>query len=112
MHSKLPQYNGVAERMKRAIEERVRCMLCHSKLPKYFWCKAVMAATYLINFSPATALDGDVPQSVWTEKYVFCGYLRVFGYMASVNILKDERSRLDRKSMSCVFLGYSKDKFD
>jgi len=31
-----PQQNGVAERMNRTILERVRCMLSHSGLRKYF----------------------------------------------------------------------------
>ena len=35
--SKISQHNGVAERMNRTIEERVRCMLSHAKLPKLFW---------------------------------------------------------------------------
>ena len=34
---KTPQLNGVAERMNRTIEERIRCMLSHAKLPKSFW---------------------------------------------------------------------------
>ena len=33
---KTPQQNGVAERMNRTIEERIGCMLYHSKLPKSF----------------------------------------------------------------------------
>jgi len=33
---KTPQLNGLAERMNRTIEERVRCMLSHAKLPKSF----------------------------------------------------------------------------
>ena len=33
---KTPQQNGVAERINRTIEERIRCMLSHSKLPKSF----------------------------------------------------------------------------
>ena len=33
---KTPQQNGVAEKMNRTIEERIRCMLSYSKLPKTF----------------------------------------------------------------------------
>ena len=33
---KTPQQNGVAKRMNRTIEEMIRCMLSHSKLPKSF----------------------------------------------------------------------------
>ena len=34
---KTPQQDSVAERMNITIEERIRCMLSHSKLPKSFW---------------------------------------------------------------------------
>ena len=32
--TKTPQQNGVADRMSRTIEERIKCRLSHSKLPK------------------------------------------------------------------------------
>ena len=34
--SKMPELNGLAERMNRTIMERVRSMLAHAKLPKTF----------------------------------------------------------------------------
>ena len=34
---KTPQQNGVAKRMTITIEERIRCILSHTKLPKSFW---------------------------------------------------------------------------
>ena len=34
---KTPQQNGVAKRINITIEERIRCMLSHSKLPNSFW---------------------------------------------------------------------------
>ena len=33
----------------------------------------------LINLSPSAALDGDVPERVWTRKNVSCKHLRVLG---------------------------------
>ena len=34
---KMPELNGLAERMNRTIMERVRSMLAHAKLSKMFW---------------------------------------------------------------------------
>ena len=58
---KTPELNGIAERMNRTIMERVRSMLAHAKLPKTFWAEALMKTTYVINKSPSTPLDRDVP---------------------------------------------------
>ena len=44
-----PQQNGVVERMNRTLNERVRSMKLHTRLPKTFWVDAVSTAAYLIN---------------------------------------------------------------
>ncbi|CAJ2658330.1 unnamed protein product [Trifolium pratense] len=108
---KTPQHNGVAERMNRTINERVRCMLSHAKLSKAFWGEAMKTAVDLINLSPSIPLDGDVPNRVWTGKDVSYGYLRVFGCRAFVHIPRDERSKLDKKSKQCLFMGYGNEQF-
>ena len=64
---------------------------------------------YLIDLSPSNTLDGDVPQKVWTGKDVSYKHLRVFWCRASVHIPRDERSKLDKKTKQCIFLGYSED---
>ena len=108
---KTPQHNGVAERMNRTIGERIRCMLSHSRLPKSFWGEAMRTAVDLINLSPSVPLNGDVPDRVWTGKEVSYAHLRVFGCRAFVHIPKDERSKLDDKAKSCIFLGYGHEEF-
>ena len=64
---KMPKWNGLAERMNQTIMERVRSMLAYAKLSKMFWAEALMTVTYVINISPSSPLDGDVPQKVWTD---------------------------------------------
>ena len=61
---KTPQQNGVAKRMNKTIEERIMCMLSHSKLPKSFWGKAMRTSIDLINLSPSVTLKGDVTERV------------------------------------------------
>lgn len=64
--AKTPQLNDVAERMSRAIVERIKCMLSHTKLPKTFWGKAIRTIVDLINLSPVAVLDSGVSNRVWT----------------------------------------------
>jgi hypothetical protein len=108
---KMPQLNGLAERMNRTIKERVRCMLSHAKLPKSFWGEAVMTAVDIINLTPSVPLEGDIPDEVWSRKKVSYNHLRVFGCRAFVHIPKDERAKLDAKTKECIYLGSPKDEF-
>ncbi|BBG96644.1 hypothetical protein Prudu_005502 [Prunus dulcis] len=58
-----------------------------------FWGEALMTAVDLINISPSTPLNGDVPNKVF------------------VHIPKYERSKLDSKSKECIFMGYGNEEF-
>lgn len=55
---KTPQLNGLEDRMNLAIEERVRCMLSHAKLPKTLWGEALMTVVDIINLTPSIPLEG------------------------------------------------------
>ena len=66
---------------------------------------------HLLNLTSCVSLKFDVQNHVWSGKYVSYNHLRVFGCMAYVHILKDERSKLDEKSKKSVFVGYGLDEF-
>ena len=70
-------------------------MLAHAKLSNTFCVEALMTMTYVIDRSPATPLDGDTPQRVWTGKDISYRHLKVFGYLAFMHIAKDKREKLD-----------------
>lgn len=59
-----PQQNGVAERMNRTVMEKLRCMLSESGLGEEFWAEAAATAAYIVNRSPCTAIDHNVPEEV------------------------------------------------
>ncbi|GAA0162781.1 hypothetical protein LIER_18799 [Lithospermum erythrorhizon] len=108
---KIPQHNGVSERMNRTIVEKIQCMLSHAKLPRSFWGEAMCAAIQVINLSPTTVLEGGVPEEIWSGKKSSYKHLRVFGCRAFVHIPKDERSKLDNKSNQCSYLSFGDEKF-
>ena len=87
---KTPQLNGIAERINRMIEEKIRCMLSHAKLSKTFWGEALKTAVDIINLTPSVPLEGDVPEEVWSGKKVSYNHLKVFWCRAFVYIPKDE----------------------
>lgn len=76
-----------------------------------FWGEAMRISSYLINLSPSVPLEGDVSKQVWRKKDVSYKHLQVFGCKAFMHIPKELRSKLDDKSMPCIFLGYADEEF-
>jgi hypothetical protein len=106
---KIPQLNGLAERMNKTLTERVTTMLSHAKLPNSFWTEALNHAMYVLNLSPSVPLAGDIPQRFWSAKEVSYKKLKVFGCKAFVHIPRDERSKLDSKTKHCIDLSSPSD---
>ena len=106
-----PQQNGVAERMNKTILERARSMRVHAGLPLHLWGATVDTAVYLINRSPSSALDGKIPEEVWSSKKVDYSFLKVFGCIVYTHVDRESRKKLDAKSHKCVFLGYGGDEY-
>ena len=76
--------NGTAERIKRTLNERARCMRIHYMLPKIFWADAVSTAAYLIYTGPSVPLGFQIQEEVWTGKELKYSHLRTFGCTAYV----------------------------
>ncbi|KAK3895615.1 hypothetical protein Pcinc_000538 [Petrolisthes cinctipes] len=103
---KTPEQNGVSERMNRTLVEQIRAMLIDSGLPHRFWAEALSTACYLKNRSPARALKGKTPCQALMGKKPTVHHLRVFGCVCYAHVPKNERRKLDPKSVKCIFLGY------
>ncbi|CAA7041690.1 unnamed protein product [Microthlaspi erraticum] len=98
-----PQQNGVAERMNRTVMEKVRCLLDESGLGEVFWAEAVATAVYLINRSPSSAVDHNVPEQFWLNRKPGYKHLRRFGSVAYVH---QDQGKLKPRALKGVFLGY------
>ena len=78
---------------------------------KEFWAEAVRTTCYLINRSPSIALDEDIPEEVWIGKKLNYSHFKIFGCEAFLHIPKENKTKLDDKSMKCIFLGYADEEF-
>ena len=101
-----PEQNGTAERMNRTLLESARSMMFHAGMPKEFWAEAIHIATYVHNRSPTSSLKDVTPFERLFGQKPDVSNLRVFGCIAFKHIPDAERSKLDRKSSKCVFVGY------
>ena len=81
-------------------------MLSEAKLPKHFWGEALIVVVHVINLSLVVALNTKVADTIWFGKNVIYDHLRVFGCRAFVHVPNDERSKLDKKTRQCIFIGY------
>jgi transposase InsO family protein len=103
-----PEQNGVAERKNRHIMSIVRCLLSGMHVPKSYWHMAVLTAVYLINRTPSRVLHSMAPlQILKPDCTLFFILPRVFGCTCFVQNRSPHRTKLDNKSVKCIFLGYS-----
>ena len=101
-----PFENGVVERMNRSLFESTRCLLAHAGLPASFWIDAYIYAVFLRNrMIWSTAIENQSShETMWEEKPSIYD-LPIFGCDAHKLISEKERSKLDSKSMLCIYLG-------
>ena len=107
-----PQQNGVSERKNRHLLEVARSLMFSSNVPKHFWGEAVLTAAYLINRLPSRVLRFQTPCQVLLKTYPDTRLLshiptRMFGCSVFVHINQQNRSKLNPKSVKCIFVGYS-----
>ena len=78
-------------------------------ISKGFWDEAVRTIVNLNNMSPTTILGHKNPfESLYGYKPKL-GHIRVFGIEAFSHVSKDDRRKLDAKSIKCIFIGYCDD---
>ncbi|CAA7045319.1 unnamed protein product [Microthlaspi erraticum] len=82
--------------------EKVRCMLSESGFGEEFWAEAASTAAYLINRSPCSAIDHNVPEELWLNRKPGYKHLRRFGSVAygtkgyKVWLLEEEKCVISR----------------
>jgi hypothetical protein len=101
-----PQQNGVSECMNRTLLERARSMLSNTNLQQELWAEAVTITCYMVNRSPSTEIECDIPEEVWKGHPCNYSNLKVFGCEDYALIMKHQCSKLDPKSKRLIFVGY------
>ena len=101
-----PQLNGVSERLNRTIMESARSMLHHAHIPLRFWAENVNSAVYLRNRSQTVALHCMTRFERFHDHKPDVSSLKVSGCNAHVPVPDIKRSKLEKKSVKCIFVGY------
>jgi hypothetical protein len=101
-----PQQNGVAERHNRTLMDMVRSMLSYSTLSVELWMEALKTAAHILNCVPSKSVP-KTPYELWFGKKPSLNYLRVWGCLAEAKLFNPQQKKLDDKTVSCYFIGYS-----
>ncbi|RVW47053.1 Retrovirus-related Pol polyprotein from transposon TNT 1-94 [Vitis vinifera] len=101
-----PSQNGVAERRNRSLKDMVRSMISHSTLPESLWGEAIKTVVYILNRVPSKAV-AKTPYELWTSKKPSIRHLHVWGCPAEARPYKPNEKKLDSRTVSCYFVGYS-----
>lgn len=103
-----PSQNAVAERKNRHLLKTARALLFQMRVPKPFWADAVSTACFLIN-RMFSSVHGHTPYGLlFPTKPLFPIDPRIFGSTCFVRDVRPLVTKLDPKSLKCVFLGYSR----
>jgi transposase InsO family protein len=102
-----PEQNGVAERMNGTLVTRSITNLVASHLPRSWWPRAMEAAAYTINRSPAAGQKGKTPYERLYDRRIDIHHLHTFGCPAYPLVEKELRSgKFTNHARRCVFIGY------
>jgi hypothetical protein len=101
-----PQKNGVSERMNKTLMDKARSMLSGVGIAQEFWAEAIETPRYLVNMSPSSTLVDTTPNEVWSGKNPSVEHIKVFGCDAFVHVPKEKRSKLEKKEIKFIFIGY------
>ncbi|UYV83405.1 hypothetical protein LAZ67_23000904, partial [Cordylochernes scorpioides] len=74
-----PQQNGSAERENRTLIEAARSMIYAKNMSLKLWAEAVNTATYVLNRTGPTQIEGKTPYELWFDKKPAVDHLRIFG---------------------------------
>ena len=78
-------------------------------VPKDFWADAVSTACFLINRMPSSVLNWATPyHQLFPNNLLFPIKPKVFGCACFIRDVHQQVSKLDPKSLKCIFLGYSR----
>jgi hypothetical protein len=92
--------------MNKTLMDKARSMLSGVGIAQELWVEAVDTARYMVNMSPSSTLVDKTPNELWSGKKPSVENLKVFGCDAFVHVPKEKRSKLDKKEVKCIFIGY------
>ena len=99
-----PEWNGVAERKNRTLDECARSLLHQARLPLTLYSLAVKYACHLQNLWPHRTLHHRIPAALWSNSKVSLKDLRVFG-CDTYCLKRNDKQDMTRAQLG-IFVGF------
>lgn len=107
-----PQQNGNTERENRTIIEMARTF-CYSnpdiKFPDAIWAELVTAASYILNRTGKSSIQGVSPFECWLGKKPRIHHLRIVASRCFVHVPAEKRTKMGAKAKEGFLVGYDGD---
>ena len=101
------KYNSLEEL--EVILETAQALLFQMNVPKHFWVDAVSITCFFINKMPSSVLNWATPyHQLFLNNLSVPIVPKVFGCTCFVRDVRPQVSKLDPKSLKCIFVGYSR----
>ncbi|CAI7799485.1 unnamed protein product [Closterium sp. NIES-53] len=106
------QQSGVAERLNRTLQEKMRALLAQAQLGPLYWPFAMDHATMLHNLLSSSTLPNNAsPHLLWTGKLGTTKLLRVFGCIVQYRPPTAPLGKFDQRAQWGLHLGIGKQYF-
>ena len=86
--------------------DMVRSMMSYSTLPINLWMETLKTAIYILNRMPSKSVP-KTPYELWTGREPSLNHFRVWGCPAEAKVFNLNIGKLDPKTVSCHFIGYT-----
>ncbi|GJW79970.1 retrovirus-related pol polyprotein from transposon TNT 1-94 [Tanacetum coccineum] len=102
-----PEQNGAVERRNRTLVEVARTMLSASKLPLFFWAKAIATACYTQNRSIIILTHEKTAYHIINDRKPSIRHLHIFGCTCYLTRDGKHLDKMKEKGDPCILVGYS-----
>jgi hypothetical protein len=92
--------------MNRTLMDKARSMISVVGITQEFWVKAVKTTIYMVNMSHSLVVVNMTPNEVWFGKNPPVEHIKLFGCDPFVHVPKENRSKMDKKEVKCIFIGH------
>ncbi|GKE31812.1 retrovirus-related pol polyprotein from transposon TNT 1-94 [Tanacetum coccineum] len=99
--------NGVVERRNRTLVEAARTMLSASKLPLFFWAKAITTACYIQNRSIIIPIHKKTTYHIINDRKPLIKHLHIFCCTCYLTRDGENLDKMKEKRDPCILVGYS-----
>ncbi|UYV81386.1 hypothetical protein LAZ67_20001014 [Cordylochernes scorpioides] len=103
-------YEWFSGKGNRTLIEAARSMIYAKNMSLKLWAEAVNTATYVLNRTGPTQIEGKTPYELWFDKKPAVDHLRIFGTECFVHVPDEKRRKLDAKSEKGILVGYCSNK--